>query len=384
MEDRCRLYVSLGSGRRHRGEVRPNTFLRFIRTGLLVGLPDEPSGQLVGDGSLKQFPMRRVDAEGLGLIADDFAEGVAICREDPATAGLGWQCERVQLLIGAEERIAALAMRAQPAFVDAAAAPPAAPAAPHLRPRRILVAVDADAPDGATIDEAAMLAREHGATVLLVATGELPETRRHADEERTALMQRLDEVAANFAGLSVRCIVEMGGDPVRDILAVADSEGVDLIMAPAARSRFADAIEPRIAAALERRAAVPVRTAVAPAAAAPEAAPARTRADAVRIVIPGLPHGRTADLWTANVDRHVRGALEHIAFERGGLAVEARWYAAPGTRVDHFDLAPVLAAIAAQPAWPEGVTPRTGRLASEVIAVADAADERLELDIHAA
>lgn len=259
--DTCRLWVSLGSGRRHRAEPQPTTFLQFIRTGMLVGLPDEPGGQLFGDGPLKQFPMRRVDAEGLGLTAEDFAEGVAICREDPGSGGVGWQCERVQLLIGAEERVDALAPRMQAAGQprSGGAPPPARPTA-AVQPRRILAVVDADAAEDPAVDEAAALARAYGAALLLVATGELAETSRHAAEEHAALTLRLQVIAARFADLSVRCLVAMGGDPVRDILAVADREGADLIIAPASHSRFADAVEPRIADALGRRATVPVRT----------------------------------------------------------------------------------------------------------------------------
>ncbi|MBM3141257.1 MAG: hypothetical protein FJZ92_13895 [Chloroflexi bacterium] len=64
MNDACKLWVSLSSGRRHR-ESTPDTFLRFVRTGLLVGLPDEPGGLLREGQAMPQLPMRRVDAEGL-------------------------------------------------------------------------------------------------------------------------------------------------------------------------------------------------------------------------------------------------------------------------------------------------------------------------------
>lgn len=328
--DTCRLWVSLGSGRRHRSEPHPSTFLRFIRTGMLVGLPDEPGGQLLGDGPLRQFPMRRVDAEGLGLTADDFAEGVAICREDPDAGGVGWLCERVQLLIGAEERVDALAPRGQPAAeprtsITVAARPPTAAAQPH----RILAVVDADASADAAVDEAVALARVHGATLLLVATGELAETARHAAEERAALTLRLDTIAAGLGDLSVRCMVEMGGDPVRDILAVADREAVDLIIAPAAHSRFADAVEPRIAHALERRAGVPVRTAHAPA--AESGAVARASAagrGAAPTSTPPVAAGATAIRPVEGRDRSALLAL----WEQAGLSPTApdQWEALTG------------------------------------------------------
>ena len=95
----CKRWVSLASGgaRRHR-DAEPTTYLQFLRTGFLVGLPDEPGTRIDPERTLSRFVMLDTDAAGLGVDAEDLVEGVAICRSDGAAAG--WRCEPVDLVIG--------------------------------------------------------------------------------------------------------------------------------------------------------------------------------------------------------------------------------------------------------------------------------------------
>lgn len=91
MSDACRLWVNLGTpGRRH--EIEPETYLLFRGTGKIVGLPDEPGSSVVDRGAAEPRVMLcDTDVLGLGLVDDDFAEGVAVCEAEPA-AGAGWRC----------------------------------------------------------------------------------------------------------------------------------------------------------------------------------------------------------------------------------------------------------------------------------------------------
>lgn len=270
-----------------------------------------------------------------------------VCRED-ATGGAGWRCERVQLLIGAEERIDALAPRtraAAGAVVTAAEPAPRAPASP----RRILVGLDPSAAVAPDLSEVAARAREHDATVMLVAVGELPETSRHAAEERDALERWLRAVSMELPDVSLEHVVELGGDPVRGVLTVADAREVGLILIPAQHgSRFGALTEAGAMEGLRRRSGVPVRAVAPDAAAAPHAGPALVQ-EATRIVIRGLPSdGAAGRGWAERVEAGVRAALAEVAMRGDAMAVEARWFSSGAHAVDHLWLRPLLDALAAR------------------------------------
>lgn len=90
----CRLTVPM---RLLHGHPAPeHVYLAFRRTGLLVELLDIPVPAPEEEQAAVTLALRDVDALGLGLRADDFADGVAVCH-DGAVAGAGWRCEPVVL-----------------------------------------------------------------------------------------------------------------------------------------------------------------------------------------------------------------------------------------------------------------------------------------------
>lgn len=92
MENACTLWTELHpSGRRASGES--HVFLQFRRSNLLVRLP----GPRPGD-ELDEVVLRETDALGLGLRADDFEDGVVVCRDDAPDEMLGWRCHAVRVI----------------------------------------------------------------------------------------------------------------------------------------------------------------------------------------------------------------------------------------------------------------------------------------------
>ena len=104
--DACPLWVTLHRHEPHpsrrvlyAGE-EPSLFLHFHRTGLMVGLNGEESEALEGEAGARTFELLDTDALGLGLQAEDFAEGVSLCGGEAGHDGelFGWHCEAVTVL----------------------------------------------------------------------------------------------------------------------------------------------------------------------------------------------------------------------------------------------------------------------------------------------
>ncbi|MDA1147650.1 MAG: hypothetical protein O3A76_13615 [Chloroflexi bacterium] len=93
MENACQLWIELHpeGGRRH---DESHLYLQFRRSNLLARL----SGPGLSDDELDEVVLRDTDALGLGLRAEDFAEGVAVCRDDAAGEMLGWRCRTVRMV----------------------------------------------------------------------------------------------------------------------------------------------------------------------------------------------------------------------------------------------------------------------------------------------
>ena len=95
MDRLCELWAELHP-QGGRGHEDSHVYLQFRRSNLLVRLNGADSD---GDGRLDQVILRDTDALGLGLQDEDFAEGVAICRDDSADGALGWHCDPVRLVV---------------------------------------------------------------------------------------------------------------------------------------------------------------------------------------------------------------------------------------------------------------------------------------------
>lgn len=97
----CRLTIPMRL--EHHGDTPDHLYLTCRHTGLMVEVLDLP---IEGDALPAAMPLRRVDAEGLGLNADDFIEGVVVCH-DPHDGRSdiphsGWACANV-ILIGVDD-----------------------------------------------------------------------------------------------------------------------------------------------------------------------------------------------------------------------------------------------------------------------------------------
>lgn len=229
----CRRWVPLASaGPRRPREAEPTMYLQFRSTGLLIGLPDEPGTLLDEGAAVVRFVMRDTDAAGLGLHPDDLTAGVALCRSDRPT---GWECAPVSLVIGEPRdesyRPHGVVPEHGSARPTAAPLPPEDPLAPPDHPCMLVLVTSAHLTDGC-LREAAALARRRGATVWLAAVGELPESARHAAEERAALTAMLESAARQF-GMPVAGIrIELGGDPAHGLLTLAAETQADLVVLP--------------------------------------------------------------------------------------------------------------------------------------------------------
>lgn len=233
--DICQLWVNLESAGPRQHEREPTAFLQFPSTGFLVGLPDEPGTIINGD--TRRFVMREADAIGLGLGPQDFARGVALCREDPAD---GWRCEPIDLVIGdADGEIAnpqyEAALMAQQAYEEQLARmqpPRAGFQSPFPRGSRALVFVTEPWRQRETLARTAALARGRVARIVLGAVGELAETPEHAAEERAALQRELMMAQGHFEGIVTSLAFDLGGDAVHGLLTIAAEQRLDVIVLP--------------------------------------------------------------------------------------------------------------------------------------------------------
>jgi hypothetical protein len=93
MNDTCELWTAFhpGGGVTHEP---PHIFLQFRHSNLLVGLKGNGSMQ---DSDTAEVVLSDTDALGLGLRADDFEDGVAVCRDDSTDGVLGWRCHPVAI-----------------------------------------------------------------------------------------------------------------------------------------------------------------------------------------------------------------------------------------------------------------------------------------------
>lgn len=267
MPERCNLWVNLASaGPRAHPHDEPTTYLQFPATGLLVGLPDEPGMLVEPDNTAGRFVMREEDADGLGLSDDDLAEGVALCRTDGSP--FDWRCERIDLVInGVEGEVHSPHWRELTEGSFASTRLRAANVAPPSRSAkgrpRLLVWVTPDQLVDGSLERAAQEARTRDALVVLAAVGEVPETARHAAEERAALAAMLDRAAASFPELVEGTCTELGGDTVHGLLTLAVEVQASAILLPGDGRRHS-LFERTIARELEERGHLPVLRALAP------------------------------------------------------------------------------------------------------------------------
>ena len=85
-------------------------WLRFLGTGLLVEIQGA-AARLEGRPGIRRLELEACEAHGLGLTADDFADGVALCVDEDGP--FGWRCETVTIELrdgdGARHRLATVA-----------------------------------------------------------------------------------------------------------------------------------------------------------------------------------------------------------------------------------------------------------------------------------
>lgn len=223
----CRRWVTLASaGPRRHPHAEPGTYLLFLNTGFLVGLPDERGTLLEDEASGPRFLLRDTDAAGLGLVPEDLNAGVAVCRVDGAT---GWHCDPVTL-VDDEAYPSSVASRLPAAGTRSTARPSVAAEVP--RQPLMLVFISPDHLRDGCLERAAEIAGAQEATVVLAAVGEVPETALHAAEERAALARML-EMAAPVFGRRVRdTCIEMGGDPVHGMAELVAESQPDIVLLP--------------------------------------------------------------------------------------------------------------------------------------------------------
>jgi hypothetical protein len=104
--------------------------------------------------------------------------------------------------------------------------------------------------------------QECSACVILATVGELPEAPEHAQEECLALRRQIAEAAHYFGDTVVGTAMELGGDPVHGILALAAEHEADVTVLPELSSRQALAMALQARTLVEvRRLGIPVGTA---------------------------------------------------------------------------------------------------------------------------
>lgn len=132
--------------------------------------------------------------------------------------------------------------------------------------RRILVTLENSPYDEAILEHVARLARFCGASVLLVhvADGFVARTWQQLDLRESEEMHRdrdyLESMAARLeeAGVAADAVLA-GGDPPREIVAVAEREGCDLIaMSTHGHRGVADLVHGSVANEVRHRSTIPV------------------------------------------------------------------------------------------------------------------------------
>lgn len=109
---------------------------------------------------------------------------------------------------------------------------------------RLLVPIDEHSESEQALAVARRLASEPESEIILVTIGEVGETSEHAEDAREALQRRLDEVQERMSGFNVRTRIELAGDPVDGILAVAREEAADrIVIAREPRSRWDELVD---------------------------------------------------------------------------------------------------------------------------------------------
>ena len=94
---------------------------------------------------------------------------------------------------------------------------------------RVLVPISEDTASQRAVPEAVRLAGEQG-EVVLASVGELPEVSEHEEDIRDALSKRLANVARGVTSVPVHTRIELAGDPVRGLAAIAREERVDMVL----------------------------------------------------------------------------------------------------------------------------------------------------------
>jgi hypothetical protein len=94
MNEVCQLWTPFhpGGGVTHE---EPHVFLQFRGSNLLVALKGHTTDR---DSGTDEVILAETDALGLGLTADDFVGGVAVCRDDAPDGVLGWRCDSVTVI----------------------------------------------------------------------------------------------------------------------------------------------------------------------------------------------------------------------------------------------------------------------------------------------
>lgn len=398
MPDRCNLWVNLASaGPRAHLHAEPTAYLQFPATGLLIGLPDEPGILLEPMTSASQFIMRDEDAEGLGLNRDDLRDGVVLCRTD--AGAVGWRCQQVNLLI--DDAAGELHTSGWTEFgastgddgTKPARQAPSRIEAPATTPQRMLVWVKPSQSDR-SIETAAREARARGASVILAAVGELPETALHAAEERAVLAAMLDEAASFFDGPIVGTCMELGGDPVHALLTLADEEDATIVAIPEGGHRYV-LFERSVAREIEKRGGRPVLRLLAPHAAPTSRQATASLEGAARLApgewslsIEGFPTESTPEVleaWRALV---LRAAAETpgvppVLPDEFRYALTAIWKLRAGTptRIEALPLLPLIEMLRAAEWLPRDAS-RMVAMRSEFGVPVSHEPEQVEVRVH--
>lgn len=112
---------------------------------------------------------------------------------------------------------------------------------------KILVPISDDDASTEAIPEAVARAG-NGGHLVLASIGELPEVSALAQDAEAALRRRLDEVARDIAGMTVTKRIELAGDPVHGIVAIAREEQVDqIVIASSHRGAFEQLVDGSVA-----------------------------------------------------------------------------------------------------------------------------------------
>lgn len=95
---------------------------------------------------------------------------------------------------------------------------------------RAIVLLDGSSHDAPLLAEVRALVDTHGIDPVLLTVLELPESRRHAAEERDFGARLLDQAAEALDRPYARRIVSLAGDPERGVQIAAEDEGAELVM----------------------------------------------------------------------------------------------------------------------------------------------------------